>query len=56
MDAIFSPLHIDCVSLDETAIEKWVGLTRRIVAIKRGYHPDDETLIRHVYDLNAIKP
>jgi len=44
-----------CVSAHETAIEKWVGLTRRIIAIERGYHYDDQSLIRHVYDLNAIE-
>ena len=54
MDTIFSPLPIDCVSSDETSIEKWVGLTRRIAAIERQYHYDDETLVRHVYDLNAV--
>ncbi len=47
-----SPIH--CISTDETAIEKWVGLTRRIAAIERGYHEDDSTLIRHIYDLNSI--
>lgn len=43
------------MSVDETAIEKWVGLTRRVVAIERDYHPDDKTLVRHIYDLNSIK-
>ena len=43
-----------CISIDETAIEKWVGLTRRIMMIERGREDDDKTLIRHVYDLNAI--
>jgi len=52
---IFSPLLINCISADETAIEKWVGLTRRIAAIEREYHHDDATLVRHIYDLNAIK-
>jgi nucleotidyltransferase AbiEii toxin of type IV toxin-antitoxin system len=52
--AIITPSTTQCISVDETAIEKWVGLTRRIIAIARAYHPDDETLIRHVYDLNAI--
>lgn len=52
---IFSPPKTQCVSVNETAIEKWVGLTRRLMAIERGYHHDDKTLIRHVYDLNAIK-
>lgn len=41
--------------MHETAIEKWEGLTRRIIAIERGYHYDDPSLIRHVYDLNAIE-
>lgn len=44
-----------CVYVHETAIEKWVGLTRRIIAIERGRHNDDQSLIRHVYDLNAIE-
>lgn len=52
---IFSGSETPCVTVEETAIEKWVGLTRRIMAIERGYHHDDRTLIRHVYDLNAIK-
>ena len=52
---LFEPPQTQCVSIDETAIEKWVGLTRRIIAIDRGYHPDDKTLVRHVYDLNSIK-
>lgn len=52
---IFPPSSTQCISVDETAIEKWVGLTRRVVAIEREYHHDDSTLVRHVYDLNAIK-
>lgn len=52
---IFSPSPISCISVDETAIEKWVGLTRRIAAIEREYHHDDPTLVRHIYDLNAIR-
>lgn len=52
---IFAPSTICCISADETAIEKWVGLTRRIAAIERKYHYDDKTLVRHVYDLNAFK-
>lgn len=48
-----SPLT-KCTSINETAIEKWVGLTRRIMAIERGYEEDDKTLIRHLYDLYAI--
>jgi predicted nucleotidyltransferase component of viral defense system len=52
---IFSPLSTQCVSVEETAIEKWVGLTRRIIAIEREYHHDDSALVRHLYDLNSIK-
>lgn len=55
IESLFAPTHICCVSVDETAIEKWVGLTRRIAAIERQYHQDDPTLVRHIYDLNAIK-
>ncbi|TAK74596.1 MAG: nucleotidyl transferase AbiEii/AbiGii toxin family protein [Gammaproteobacteria bacterium] len=53
--ALFEPTSTHCISIDETAIEKWVGLTRRVMAIERQYHYDDPTLVRHVYDLNAIK-
>jgi len=52
---LFTPPQTPCVTVDETAIEKWVGLTRRIIAIERGYDPDDKTLVRHIYDLNSIK-
>lgn len=52
---IFPPCSTQCVTIGETAIEKWVGLTRRIIAIERAYQPDDKSLIRHVYDLNAIQ-
>ena len=53
--AIFNPISTHCVSVNETAIEKWVGLTRRVAAIERGRYSKDESLIRHVFDLNAIK-
>lgn len=52
---LFTPSSTSCISVAETAIEKWVGLTRRVIAIEREYHYDDPTLIRHVYDLYAIK-
>lgn len=52
---LFTPPKTPCISVNETAIEKWVGLTRRISAIERQYHHDDPTLVRHIYDLNAIK-
>ncbi|KTD69287.1 hypothetical protein Lste_2445 [Legionella steelei] len=53
--SLFPQSQTHCVAVHETAIEKWVGLTRRIIAIERGYHYDDPSLIRHVYDLNAIE-
>lgn len=52
---LFTPPQTPCVSIEETAIEKWVGLTRRVVAIERHYHPDDKALVRHIYDLNLIE-
>jgi hypothetical protein len=52
---LFTSPQTPCISVDETAIEKWVGLTRRIIAIERGYDPDDKALVRHIYDLNSIK-
>ncbi len=55
INTILPSSSISCVSVDETAIEKWVGLTRRVSAIDRKYHYDDPTLVRHIYDLNAIK-
>jgi len=41
---LFIPPSTQCVSIEETAIEKWVGLTRRIIAIERGREDDDKTL------------
>lgn len=47
--------NIDCVSVTETAAEKWVALTRRVArAEANGYRNSDMKLIRHIYDLNAI--
>jgi len=53
--SLFPDRQTHCVAVHETAIEKWVGLTRRIISIERGNHYDDRSLIRHVYDLNAIE-
>lgn len=53
--SLFPHSQTHCVAVHETAIEKWVGLTRRIISIERGNHHDDRSLIRHVYDLNAIE-
>ncbi|MCW5590200.1 MAG: nucleotidyl transferase AbiEii/AbiGii toxin family protein [Legionellales bacterium] len=46
--------NIHCISIIETAAEKWVALTRRIAAISRGHDSMDETLVRHLYDLQSI--
>jgi predicted nucleotidyltransferase component of viral defense system len=45
-----------CVSVTQTAAEKFVALTRRTAA-ERDRPPDerDPTLIRHVYDLHVIR-
>lgn len=51
---LFNSSTTDCICIEETAAEKWVGLTRRVIAIQRNYHPDDKTLVRHVYDLTSI--
>jgi predicted nucleotidyltransferase component of viral defense system len=48
--------RIACVSILETAAEKFVALTRRIATEKD--QPDDQrdtTLARHIYDLHVIK-
>jgi predicted nucleotidyltransferase component of viral defense system len=55
IDPISPSSPINCISVNETAIEKWVSLTRRISAIHKKYDADDATLIRHLYDLNAIQ-
>lgn len=45
-----------CVSMESTACEKFVSLLRRTAASNRDRsRPDDETLIRHVYDLHLIE-
>jgi predicted nucleotidyltransferase component of viral defense system len=52
---LFVPPRTPCITVEETAIEKWVGLTRRVMATERKYDPDDPALVRHIYDINAIK-
>lgn len=59
VDSIFpnekiSSKNMHCISITETAAEKWVALTRRIAAISRGHDPMDKTLVRHLYDLQSI--
>jgi len=41
---------MECVSITETAAEKWVGLTRRIATIKSRKYYNDSSLVRHIYD------
>jgi len=48
-------MSMECVSILETAAEKWVSITRRIAAVERGYINKDTALIRHLYDLEKIK-
>ena len=44
-----------CVTMETTASEKFVSLLRRTAAFNRdNTQADDETLIRHVYDLHLI--
>jgi predicted nucleotidyltransferase component of viral defense system len=47
---------IECVSLDETAAEKLVSLTRRTAGDLEGTKPDarDPFLVRHIYDLHWL--
>ncbi|HEY2357632.1 MAG TPA: nucleotidyl transferase AbiEii/AbiGii toxin family protein [Phenylobacterium sp.] len=45
---------IPCVSLVETAAEKFVALTRRTGAVFAGA-PADNTLVRHIYDLTRLE-
>lgn len=48
---------IPCVSITQTAAEKFVALTRRIAAeIADAGGPRDSTLVRHIYDLHVLKP
>lgn len=47
---------IDCVSITQTAAEKFVALTRRVAArLERPEEEQDPALIRHVYDLHVIR-
>ncbi len=47
---------ISCVSIAETAAEKFVALTRRAGAEQAGAGgPRDPTLVRHIYDLHVIR-
>lgn len=47
---------IPCVAITETAAEKFVALTRRVgTELADAAVPHDKDLVRHVYDLHAIR-
>jgi len=46
---------VNCLSVTETAAEKWVALTRRVATVDYRQNYRDATLIRHLYDLHQIK-
>jgi hypothetical protein len=46
---------IECVSILETAADKFFGLTRRASAELAGIDEPDPTLVRHLHDLNALR-
>lgn len=48
---------LDCISVEETAAEKWVALTRRVAESARNPVKNEEygkALVRHIYDLYII--
>ena len=48
--------NVACVTVNSTASEKFVSILRRTASHARNNsRPDDETLIRHVYDLHLIR-
>lgn len=46
---------VPCVALDETAAEKWVALSRRIVDANETARDSDKHLVRHLYDLHQLQ-
>jgi hypothetical protein len=46
--------QLNCISAEETAVEKWVALTRRVGGIEKGHFADDSTLVRHIFDLSKM--
>lgn len=49
-----SEYTMSCMSVIETAAEKWVGLTRRIATAQQRNYYYDKNLVRHLYDLYQI--
>jgi hypothetical protein len=46
---------IACASIHETVADKFVGLTRRAGAELAGLDEQDPKLVRHLYDLHALR-
>ncbi|HAT9712911.1 TPA: nucleotidyl transferase AbiEii/AbiGii toxin family protein [Legionella pneumophila subsp. pneumophila] len=46
---------VACVNLNETAAEKWVALSRRIVDANKTPRDSDKHLVRHLYDLYQLQ-
>jgi len=46
--------EVNCVSLDETAAEKWVALMRRVSGSYERQRRSDKHLVRHLYDLSML--
>lgn len=46
---------IKCISIDSTLVEKIISMLRRTMSVKRNPNrQDDETLVRHIYDVHCI--
>jgi len=56
-DSKLDTCELECVSVEETAAEKWVALTRRVAEAVRYSKAEDDrrALIRHIYDLFMIE-
>lgn len=46
---------VPCITLDETAAEKSVALSRRVLDAHRKPRDSDKHLVRHLYDLYQLK-
>ncbi|WCE32687.1 nucleotidyl transferase AbiEii/AbiGii toxin family protein [Vibrio sp. SCSIO 43137] len=46
---------MSCISIDLTLVEKVLSMLRRTMSVKRNpQRKDDETLVRHIYDVHCI--
>lgn len=46
---------LQCISIDSTLVEKIISMLRRTMSVKRDpIRKDDETLVRHIYDVHCI--